>query len=137
MYVYCILQGDQLNMAVCFWYLVKSDLSSVHYSTRVHWKSHFLQGSRKTRPCLSGHLVCIGIPQICLLNMQIGTRQSIHILRKPYHNLVFFNDRLFVRILKNTFMFSQWIRKYNLSHIYHYKLNFISNVIYNVSFFPY
>ena len=25
------VQGDQLNMAVYFWYLVKSDLSSVRY----------------------------------------------------------------------------------------------------------
>ena len=25
------IQGDQLNMAVCFWYLVKRELSSVRY----------------------------------------------------------------------------------------------------------
>ena len=25
------LQGDQLNMAVCFWYLVKREFSSVRY----------------------------------------------------------------------------------------------------------
>ena len=30
------LQGDQLNMVVCFWYLVTSDLSSVRYCTPVH-----------------------------------------------------------------------------------------------------
>ena len=29
------IQGDQLNMAVCFWYLVKSDLSSVGLCTPV------------------------------------------------------------------------------------------------------
>ena len=29
------LQGHQLNMALCF--SVKIDLSSVRYSTRVHW----------------------------------------------------------------------------------------------------
>ena len=29
------LQGDLLNMAVFFWYIVKSDLSSVCYCTRV------------------------------------------------------------------------------------------------------
>ena len=29
------------------WYLVKSYLSCVRYCTRVHWKSHFLQGTRK------------------------------------------------------------------------------------------
>ena len=27
------IQGDQLYMAVCLWYLVKRDLSSVHYGT--------------------------------------------------------------------------------------------------------
>ena len=27
------IQGDQLYMAVCFWYLVKSDMSSVQYWT--------------------------------------------------------------------------------------------------------
>ena len=26
------VQGDQLNMVVCFWYLVKSDFSSVRMS---------------------------------------------------------------------------------------------------------
>ena len=35
------LQGDQLNMAVCFWYLVNSDLSSVRFCTRVHWTSYW------------------------------------------------------------------------------------------------
>ena len=34
------IQGDQLYMAVCFWYLVGV------YSI-LHWTSHFLQGSRK------------------------------------------------------------------------------------------
>ena len=42
------VQGDSLNMAILFWYLVKSDLSSVRYFTRVHWTSHFFQGTRKT-----------------------------------------------------------------------------------------
>ena len=45
-----------MNMAV-FLYLVKSDFSSVRYYTHVHWKSHFLQGTRKTRTCLTGHPV--------------------------------------------------------------------------------
>ena len=40
-----------------FWYLVKSDLSSVRYCTRVHWTSHVLQDPRNTRPCLAGHPV--------------------------------------------------------------------------------
>ena len=35
----------------------KSDLSSVRYSTRIHRTRHFLQGTRKTRLCLSGHTV--------------------------------------------------------------------------------
>ena len=48
-----LLQGDQLNMAVFFWYLVQNDLSSVCSCTRVHWSSDFLHGTRKTRPCLT------------------------------------------------------------------------------------
>ena len=49
------IQPDQ--MAVFFWYLVKSDLSIVRYCTHIHWTSHFLQGTRKTEPCLTGHSV--------------------------------------------------------------------------------
>ena len=30
------IQGDQLNMAVFFWYTVKSDLFSVRYCTHVY-----------------------------------------------------------------------------------------------------
>ena len=41
------VQGDLLNMAVFFWYLVKSDLSSLRYCTLEHLTKHFLQGSRK------------------------------------------------------------------------------------------
>ena len=37
------LQPDQINMAVFFWYLAKSDLSNVDYCTCVQWTSHFLQ----------------------------------------------------------------------------------------------
>ena len=55
-----LLQDDQLNMTVFFRYLVKSVLFSVRHSTRVHWISHFLQGTRKTRPCLTGHPVRYG-----------------------------------------------------------------------------
>ena len=44
-------------MAVLFRYFVKRDLSSVRYSTRVHWTSHFLQGKQG----LTGHLTCIEI----------------------------------------------------------------------------
>ena len=38
-------------------YLVKSDLSSVHVYSSVHWTSHFFQGTRKTLPCLTGNPV--------------------------------------------------------------------------------
>ena len=51
------MQPDQVNMAMLFWYLVKSDLSSVGYYTRVHWTSHLIQGTRNTRLCITGHSV--------------------------------------------------------------------------------
>ena len=44
-------------MAVLFWYLLKSDQSSVHMYSSVHWTCHFLQGTRNTGPCLSGRPV--------------------------------------------------------------------------------
>ena len=47
----------EINMAVFFWYLVKSDFSCVGYCTRVQWTSHFLQDTRYTRPCINGHPV--------------------------------------------------------------------------------
>ena len=56
---FSILQGHQLNMVVFSWYLVKHDLPSVCYCTSVHWTGHFLQGTRKTRPCLSVQVVYI------------------------------------------------------------------------------
>ena len=34
------IQGDQLNMAVFFWYLEKSDLFIVHMYSIIHWRSH-------------------------------------------------------------------------------------------------
>ena len=46
------MQGDHLNMAVCFWYPVKSDLSYVHVYNSVR-TSHFLQGTRNKRPCIT------------------------------------------------------------------------------------
>ena len=51
------IQGDQLNKALCFWYLIGSDFSCVHLYSSVHWISHILQRTRKTRPCLTGHPV--------------------------------------------------------------------------------
>ena len=52
--IYFILQGDQLNRVVFFWYLGKSALSSVQLHTLD--KSIFTR-HLKTRPCLTGHLV--------------------------------------------------------------------------------
>ena len=49
------VQCDQLNMAVFFLDLGKNDLSSVHVYSSVHWTSHFIQGTRKIRPC-----ICLG-----------------------------------------------------------------------------
>ena len=37
------IQSDQLNMAVFIWYLNKSDLSSIHMYSSVHWTSRLLQ----------------------------------------------------------------------------------------------
>ena len=51
------VQGDQLNMAMFFWYFVKSYLPSVRYCSHIHWISRILQGTRNTRPCLTGHPV--------------------------------------------------------------------------------
>ena len=51
------LQNNQLDMAVFFWYLVKSDWSSVRYCTSLHWTSHSFKDTRKIRPRLTGHSV--------------------------------------------------------------------------------
>ena len=40
------IQGDQLNMAVYCWYIVNSDLSSVHENSSLQWTSYFLHGTR-------------------------------------------------------------------------------------------
>ena len=40
-----------------FWYLEKSDMSSVHMYSCVHWISHLIQVTRKTRPCSTGQPV--------------------------------------------------------------------------------
>ena len=40
-----------------FFVPLKSDLSSVRLYSSVHWTSHFLQVTRKTRSCLTGHSV--------------------------------------------------------------------------------
>ena len=36
-FVATTIQGKQLNMAMFFWYIVKSDFSSLHVYIRVHW----------------------------------------------------------------------------------------------------
>ena len=43
-----VVQGDQLNMAVFFWYLVKSDLSSAQLYTCTLDKSHFKSYQKNT-----------------------------------------------------------------------------------------
>ena len=53
-------------MAVFFWYLAKSELSNICnvHCTRVHWTSLFLQGTNKTRPCISCHPVgAVSVPR--------------------------------------------------------------------------
>ena len=52
-----VVQGDQLYMTMCFWYLVKSYLFNVSVYCSAHWTRHFSQVTRKIRPCLSGRVV--------------------------------------------------------------------------------
>ena len=42
-----IYRVNSLTWPLFFWHLVKSDFSIVHVFSSVHWKSHFLQGTRK------------------------------------------------------------------------------------------
>ena len=51
------LQGHHLNMAVFLSTLTINYLPSVRGCSSIHWTSHFLQGTGKTRPCLSGQVV--------------------------------------------------------------------------------
>ena len=53
----CCLQGGQLNMAVCFWYIVKIDLSSVHVYSTYTEKVTFYKVTEKTQSCITGHPV--------------------------------------------------------------------------------
>ena len=51
--IFCIIQGDRLNMTVIFWYFVKS----VRYCKREHWTSQFFEDTRNTAmfnwsPCM-------------------------------------------------------------------------------------
>ena len=85
-----VLQDDQLNMALCSWYLVKSDLSGVHVYSSVNWTRHFLQGTRKTRPCLSGRFVsCFSL--LC--------SQMYRILFLYLRNTIFFRNRHYIYIV--------------------------------------
>ena len=53
----------------------KSWLSSVRYFTRKYWKSHFLQGARITRPCLTGHPV---VNQVTVQNLFLVSKVLVH-----------------------------------------------------------
>ena len=60
MYVQCTLYNvttDQLYMAVCFWYLVKRDLSSVCYSIQKCTLASLFTRYRNNTQCLSGRVV--------------------------------------------------------------------------------
>ena len=48
--------GDKLYMALLFWYILKLDLSNVRYMYSSVLQCNFLQGTRTTRPCLSGRV---------------------------------------------------------------------------------
>ena len=48
-------------MAVFVQILCKKWLVSVHVFSRIHWTSQFKQGSRISRPCLTGHPVPVGV----------------------------------------------------------------------------
>ena len=51
-----VLQGDQLYMAVCFWFLVKRDLSSVRYCTVAYTSLTFYKV-----PEQHGHVYLVGL----------------------------------------------------------------------------
>ena len=75
------VQGDFPfdHRVVYNWYLLNSDLSIVHY-LRVHWTSHFIQGTRNTRPCLTGHPVgepILGKWQQLLITTLLGPQPYI------------------------------------------------------------
>ena len=84
-------------MAVFFWYLVKIDLSSVHYCTRAHGPSHCFQGNRKSWPYLTGHPVPKkhGHPVLKLIEVIIKNITVIQCLplKVPQHYDNFVLDR--------------------------------------------
>ena len=54
-----MVQPDQINIAMSFWYHAKSDFSSVRYY--ITGKLDFLQGTLNTRPCITWHPVVVVI----------------------------------------------------------------------------
>ena len=75
------VQGDQLNMTVFFfWYLGNSDLPRVIVYSSVHWASQFLLGTRKTRPCLTGHPVLVVDPRYILSHTFFYINYTVYLL---------------------------------------------------------
>ena len=56
------IQGDQLYMAVCLWNFVKCELTSERVYSSLHWTSYLSKGTRKTRSCSSGQIICHSKP---------------------------------------------------------------------------
>ena len=76
-------------MVFMSWYLVKNDMFSAYVNSSVHWTSNFLQGTRTTRPCLSGYPV----PECHLVLVVPGPErdgrmdgQSAHLSEQLYNN---------------------------------------------------
>ena len=62
---------------------VQGDLSSIYVYSSLHWTSHFLQGTRKTRPCLTGHPVYT--PELslnCMAHLN-SSSEDVTVVRKP------------------------------------------------------
>ena len=112
------IQGDQLNMAVCFWYLVKIVFSSVHVNISVHWTSHFLKGTRKTLPCLSGQVVPCRSSHKSLFSAE-NSQKRMEVMKSQYENkllvsifiysvpLIVFRSRRQVNKILRTYLFGE------------------------------
>ena len=124
------VQCHQLYMTVFFWYLVESDLSSVHVYRSVHWTSHFLQGTKNTamiywQPCMSklwnsGQLHSLSLPG----HVGKAVLWNLHLL--PY---VFRSGApLWITLSSSSFFFKCRLRSYiNLDFL---QFLFISSKIY-------
>ena len=55
--LFFILKPNKIYIAVFFCYLRKLLVHCSHMYSGIHWTSHFIQGNRKTRQCLTGHPV--------------------------------------------------------------------------------